>query len=106
MTELSESPRLVEGVTLQGVAVYVRVLTVGEIRNIEAIGADEKADNVTKMVAFFLAGACKIDGTRFYTDNQVTDIENLEWPMVMQVAAEVIDINGLTPDDDEESEGN
>lgn len=106
MTELNGTPRQVEGLTLNGAVVYVRVLTVGEMRKIEGLSADQEASNVDKMVAFFVAGACGPDGKRFYTDEQEAAVTELPWTTVQRAAEEVLDINGLAGDDDKEPEGN
>ena len=104
MTELNGSPRRVEELTLDGVEVYVRVLTVGEMRHIESLAEDAESGNLDKMVAFFMAGACRQDGTRLYPDGNDEAVTALPWTAVQRAAEAVIDINGLSGD--EEPAGN
>lgn len=106
MTPINGIPRLVPTPELPDAEFHARILTVGEMRRIEGLRTDESIGDVDKMVAFFMAGACFESGDRQYADGEEEKVLALPWTAVQRVAAVVIEINGLAPDDDEEPEGN
>lgn len=87
---------------------YVRVLSGKELEESKALEREHKEQypDMAAAAALVVYGVCDDSGKRVFSDSDIEVVLDIEFPVLMRLAEEVLELNGLTESSQEDTAKN